>query len=349
MVPPNDLAELTELSASLGRDLNLVQAGGGNTSLKDSGVLWVKASGKWLAHAADEETFLAAPMNDALQSVKDHCEYVTECRTPSGTVLRPSVETTMHAVLPHRVIVHVHSVNAIASTVQQDPLDVLRPKLQGLSWTWLPYVLPGVVLARAIQELPPPSPDVLILDNHGLVIAAESCDKARALLLDVERRLHLDARRAPPPSLHELATMIPAGFRLPPEDEVHAIATDAFSTDVARRGILYPDQCVYLGLPAIISDGDSAVGAMKRFSAAYGTSPKYLIAPGKGVLISNDLNRAGWELLVALKRVLERLDPARDVHFLDPAEVSRLMNWDAEQYRIAVSGEYNLQVLPRTS
>ena len=62
-----DLTPLLRLSSKLGRNLDLVQAGGGNTSLKDNGTLWVKASGKWLVHAMDEEMFLPVPRADILQ------------------------------------------------------------------------------------------------------------------------------------------------------------------------------------------------------------------------------------------------------------------------------------------
>jgi hypothetical protein len=61
----DSLAQLVELSARLGKNLDLVQAGGGNTSIKDTGTLWVKASGKWLSHAAEDDMFLPVPMAPA--------------------------------------------------------------------------------------------------------------------------------------------------------------------------------------------------------------------------------------------------------------------------------------------
>jgi len=71
--------------------------------------------------------------------------------------------------------------------------------------------------------------------------------------------------------------------------------------------------------------------------------PKVLLAPEKGVLVANDLNRAGREVLISLKRVIERLDPAIAVRTLEAAEVSRFMNWDAEKYRIALANRYELE------
>jgi rhamnose utilization protein RhaD (predicted bifunctional aldolase and dehydrogenase) len=52
----SEIQALIDVSAALGRDPLLVQAGSGNpTSVKIDGVRWIKASGKWLAHAAREE------------------------------------------------------------------------------------------------------------------------------------------------------------------------------------------------------------------------------------------------------------------------------------------------------
>src|SRR5437660_12853029 len=98
MVPsPPGLTALCQLSARIGQNLDLVQAGGGNTSLKDSSNLWVKASGKWLARAMEEDIFLPVPEVDILRCIAEGREHVQEYETPSGVKLRHSVETAMHA------------------------------------------------------------------------------------------------------------------------------------------------------------------------------------------------------------------------------------------------------------
>jgi rhamnose utilization protein RhaD (predicted bifunctional aldolase and dehydrogenase) len=52
------LQPLAILSARIRKEPLLTQAAGGNTSIKSDGVLWVKASGKWLARAEDEQIFV---------------------------------------------------------------------------------------------------------------------------------------------------------------------------------------------------------------------------------------------------------------------------------------------------
>jgi rhamnose utilization protein RhaD (predicted bifunctional aldolase and dehydrogenase) len=332
-----DLTPLRKLSAKIGANLDLVQAGGGNTSLKDNGALWVKASGKWLVRAMQEEMFLPVRQVDILQSMDRDVEYVEEYTTSAGESLRPSVETSMHAVLPHRVVVHVHSVRTIAWAIRSDMPAPLNERLTGLRWEWIPYIHPGLILGKEIRERLASKPDVLILGNHGLVVAGDDCDSAETLLEEVERRLDCPIRPSCPADLVGLARVVPAGFRIAPDPEVHALAMDSFSVDVAARGTFYPDQCVYAGPALAVLDKTTAI---TDFVDEFQVLPKALLVPGKGVLVSDDLNRAGREVLISLKRVIERLDPAIAVHPLEAAEVSRLINWDAEKYRIALARDY---------
>ena len=222
----------------------------------------------------------------------------------------------MHAVLPHRVVLHVHSVRTIAWAIRTDAPECLVDRLAGLRWEWVPYVHPGLILGHEIRDRLGSSPDVLILGNHGLIVAADDFDSAEALLDDVERRLDVPVRPAPPPDLDALDRAAPAGFRIAPDAEVHGLATDPVSREIAELGTLYPDQCVYLG-PALA---------------------KARLVAGKGVLVSNDLNRAGREALISVKRVIERA--TQPVRSLPDAEVARLLDWDAEKYRIALAKQY---------
>ena len=196
-----ELQSLIQLSARIGKDLDLVQAGGGNTSLKEDGTLWVKASGKWLADALVDDMFMAVPIADVRAKLAARDERFGEYATASGARLRPSVETTVHAVFPQRVVVHVHSVRAISWAVRQDGAAGLRERLDGLRWDYIPYVHPGVPLAEYIDRELNPKPDVLIIQNHGLVVAADNCATAETRLRDVESRLSVELLAAPAPDL----------------------------------------------------------------------------------------------------------------------------------------------------
>jgi rhamnose utilization protein RhaD (predicted bifunctional aldolase and dehydrogenase) len=335
----SELETLVKLSARIGHDLDLVQAGGGNTSLKDGETLWIKASGKWLVNAEHEDMFVPVPLADTEESLATGNERLPEYAVRSGTLLRPSVETTMHAVLPQRVVIHVHSVCAISWAAQADGERLVSDRLAGLRWAWIPYIHPGVPLALRIRQELDRRPDVLLLANHGLVVAADDCETAEALLADVERRLSTSPRPAPEPDFEALDELAAGSGWAPAHDqEVHALGTNKRSAAVAAGGTMYPDHCVYLGPAAAdLRPGESIAQAIARYTARNDYQPAFLLVHGQGVLTSDRLSRAGRELLVCLKRVVEGIPADSTISYLEESQVARLMKWDAEKYRIAMA------------
>src|SRR5687768_13019797 len=120
-----EMAALKALSARVGADPLLVQAAGGNTSLKQDGVMWIKASGTWLQHALMRDIFVAVaidPLLSALERDDPACETCADfVRSDLNRLgLRPSIETTVHASFAHKVVVHVHCIATISLAVRED-------------------------------------------------------------------------------------------------------------------------------------------------------------------------------------------------------------------------------------
>ncbi len=336
---PQDLDALRTVSARIGADPALTQGAGGNTSLKDAGTLWIKASGTWLAHALDSEIFVPveiAPLLDAVRMVDPAAEraeqFVRQGQGLSG--LRPSIETTVHALMPHRVVLHVHCVNTIAHAVRTDPRATLEPLLHGLDWALIPYARPGLPLALAIAEHAARRPDVLILANHGLVVAAETVPDAEALLLEVSRRLHTPPRPSRPGDVVQLqalaASSAAASYRLPASEASHGVATDPVSLSVARCGSLYPDHVIFLGEGSTIAGPGEEVAAVV---ARRGQAPVSIVFPGVGVLMRSDATSGSDAMARCLADVAARIPAGAQLRALTPEEHRQLTNWDAEKYR----------------
>ncbi|MHC2796587.1 ribulose-5-phosphate 4-epimerase/fuculose-1-phosphate aldolase [Mesorhizobium jarvisii] len=193
---------LRSLSARIGADPLLVQGAGGNTSIKQSGVLWIKASGTWLKNARDDEIMVPvalAPLLDAVAHRSPAAEAAGQFTLAdlNPRQLRPSIETTVHALLPQKIVVHVHCVETISIAVQANAEALLEGRLRGLDWAFVPYRRPGLPLAQAIAERLKPATNVLVLGNHGLVVAADTVAEAALLL---QRVTGLLARAAAPGS-----------------------------------------------------------------------------------------------------------------------------------------------------
>jgi rhamnose utilization protein RhaD (predicted bifunctional aldolase and dehydrogenase) len=323
---PAKLRDLDRFSAALGQDPEQVQAAGGNTSLKADGVLWVKASGLWLADALTRDIFVPVRLGQVLEGITGGdsdpvSPAVVAELNPEG--LRPSIETTLHALLPHQVVVHTHSVRTIALAIRTDAEAQLARRLDGLDWLYVPYRKPGLPLTQLIAHRLRQRPvGIIVLGNHGLVVGAESVEAADRLLREVERRLEAPAHVAPAGDRAALAQAAAAlGLRVVKHEHAHTVATDRQQTLRATAGSLYPDHVIFLGAAAATLPGE-ALGASKLF-----------ILPGAGVLLSPDTTHSADELALCLALVLERVPEDADLHYLASSDVAELLDWDAEKYR----------------
>lgn len=339
------LAPLAALSARLGMNRDLVQGAGGNTSLKrGEAELWVKASGTWLSAAERQPIFVGLDLPGLLRRMEagEAEPALPALLDPAGT-LRPSIETTLHALLPHRVVLHVHSVNALAFAPRADGEALVAGRLAGLRWAWIPYAKPGLPLTRAVQARMAAAPDILVLGNHGLVVGGGSPEEAEARLDEVERRLATPARPAPPadlPLLERLAGLSGGRYRPARLAEAHAAATEAASFAMAGRGALYPDHVVFLGPAPIPTLSPDRAAEWLRQPPLSAPAPALVLVGGAGALLRADLGAGAEEMAACLGLVLPRLDPAAPLTVLGPAQEAELLDWDAEKYRQSLNAAH---------
>jgi rhamnose utilization protein RhaD (predicted bifunctional aldolase and dehydrogenase) len=333
---PPVLGDLRRMSARVGCNIHLVQGAGGNSSVKVDDVLWVKASGAWLSDAEAKDIFVPVQLSGARAALAAREERMPVATGFADTGLRASIETSLHALMPHRVVLHVHAVNTIAWGAREDAQDELARRLDGLAWRQLPYRRPGLPLSQAVAESAAKGrADVLILGNHGLLVGAETCDGAEALIGEVERRLELAPRAAPAGDRAALQRLCAGtGYRPAKEGICHELATEPHNLSVATAGSLYPDHVVFLG-PALptIRAGETVAAATARVVAAGAPPPVALLAPGTGAVVRNDIGPGAEAMLICLGLVVARLPEAATVKYLPAAEEHALLNWDAERYR----------------
>lgn len=328
----SDLKSLVRFSARIGRDPLLVQASSGNTSVKLNGTLWVKASGKWLARADEQDILVPVTLSTCLERFEQGgaLNGCNAALSPEG--LRPSIETFMHALLPQRFVAHVHCVDAIAWAIRSDATEQLADKLRGFRWKWIPYVPSGLPLAREVQSACSTRlcPDVLVLGNHGLVICGPTCSGVEALLSRVQRRLAIQPRPVAKPaaSFVESASRL-SSWRLPDFEVIQTLATDVTSRRIATRGVLYPCQAMFLG-------DKLAVLPRGKDLEQLDPSRPFVIVEGKGVLVNRNITAAESAVLTGFAEVLRRIDASAPIRYLTRSEVSEAVNADAHRYRISV-------------
>jgi rhamnose utilization protein RhaD (predicted bifunctional aldolase and dehydrogenase)/NAD(P)-dependent dehydrogenase (short-subunit alcohol dehydrogenase family) len=203
-----DLALRVYSTRLLGRDPRLVLHGGGNTSVKtklpdllgdEVAVLCVKGSGSDMA--AIEPAGLPAVRLDRLRRLRARdaltdAEMVRVLRESliDPTAPNPSVETLLHAFLPHKFVDHTHA-NAILSLVDQPDGEAICADVYDGRVGMVPYVMPGFALARLAADIYERKPDVegLILHKHGIFsfgdTARAAYERMIALVTLAEQRL----------------------------------------------------------------------------------------------------------------------------------------------------------------
>src|SRR6202789_1120482 len=183
----------------LGGDPKLVLHGGGNTSVKTKArdllgdevdVICVKGSG-WDMGNIEPQGLPAVKLAElrrlrALAKLSDE-DMVNFQRINllDSTAPNPSVETLLHAFLPHKFIDHTHSTAVLAITDRPDGEAIARD-LYGKRVAYVPYTIPGFALAKSVADIFDKNPDVegLVLLRHGIFTFADDAKTAYERMIE---------------------------------------------------------------------------------------------------------------------------------------------------------------------
>jgi rhamnulose-1-phosphate aldolase/alcohol dehydrogenase len=169
----------------LGADLRVTNYGGGNTSAKvamkdpltgrEAEVLWVKGSGGDLG-SMKLDGFSTLYL-DKLESLKglyrglahedEMVGYLPHC-TFNLNPRAASIDTPLHAYIPHRHVDHVHPDSVIAIAASKNGEELTR-KIFGGELGWLPWQRPGYDLGLKLEAMCKSKPHLkgIMLGGHG--------------------------------------------------------------------------------------------------------------------------------------------------------------------------------------
>ncbi len=285
------LDQLVALSNLVGQDVRLVQPGGGNSSVKlrvqdalgrETDALLVKGSGTDL-RTIGRAGFCRLSL-DALAGLQsqDQMSDAEMMRFMAACMLHrddpvPSVETPLHSLLPHRVIIHTHDVATMSLTNLADPVAerVVAEAFEGRI-AYVPYARPGFPLARLVAGIRDRIPAGAIgctLAHHGLVVwgedAAACLERIRSVMLQAEAYLAarrrgalLGSARAPVPPPDErrrraelvlpvirgaLSAVHPVILHLDEGEDIAARLAMSRMPELAGRGMATPEHVLRAG------------------------------------------------------------------------------------------------------
>jgi rhamnose utilization protein RhaD (predicted bifunctional aldolase and dehydrogenase)/NAD(P)-dependent dehydrogenase (short-subunit alcohol dehydrogenase family) len=184
----------------LGQDPKLVLHGGGNTSVKTrttdlmgdtADVLCVKGSG-W-DMAVIEPAGLPAVRLAPLRKLRERSALTDEdmvavqrANLIEPTAPNPSVETLLHAFVPHKFVDHTHA-TAVLSLVDQPDGEAICADVYNGRMSIVPYIMPGFALAKRAAEIFEKNPKALglILHKHGIFTFGETAREAYERMIEM--------------------------------------------------------------------------------------------------------------------------------------------------------------------
>ncbi|MDJ1007404.1 MAG: bifunctional aldolase/short-chain dehydrogenase [Paracoccaceae bacterium] len=307
-------------SRLIGADPDLVMHGGGNTSVKvrrpdlfgvERGILHVKGSG-WDLDTLEAPGLPGVRMDAlmglrALAALSDE-EMVNAQRANliDTAAPNPSVETLLHAYLPHVYVDHTHATAFLVLANLPDAAQIIAELFNGRVAV-VPYIMPGFALAKAAADAFDAQPDCegMVLRNHGHftfgATAKESYDRVidqtnRVEAFLAERtgrparattvarvRAPLDAARAEAvlPVMRGAAARVrgrhhggaakPLVADLRAGPEIAAFLGEADLDALALRGPGSPDHVIRTkGRALVLRKGDDVEEKVNAFAEAYG-------------------------------------------------------------------------------
>jgi len=322
--------EFLKLSSKLGKNHMLVQGAGGNTSIKRNDKMWIKASGTWLSKSNEENIFVEVNLSNIRKNILLNEDIPIDTSNKTNKNLRPSIETSLHALMPHKIVVHTHPIEVLSWLVRKDAKEQLLKILKSEKLIWVPYYRPGKDLSQALRKaLEQKEANIILLGNHGLVVGADTCLEISDLM---DKILSVCKQRQerfikPQNDLIEVAKKV--NMRLPSYQEIHFLALnkDAYQRCKEKNGILYPDQAVFLGskMPCL----DSEKSLKKEIQSSF------LIIKGKGVLVSKKASKDVDIMLRCHAQLLSRIAPGSKLNYLSKLNVRKLLHWEPEKYRLS--------------
>lgn len=359
------LTTLGRVSREYGENSDYVLAGGGNTSCKVDGLMYVKASGTQLA-TIEEDGFTGIdleklnliwkveyPEDKDIREEAVLSDLMNSRVDPEGR--RPSVETLLHGLFPYTFVIHTHPALINGLTCSEEG-ECKAKEIFGDSVVWIPVIDPGYILALEVKKAVEKHrektglfPRIVLLQNHGVFVAADSVGEVRKLYDELfqslleqvgkkqEDRFVVSDKATLKKAADDLKAINSSCFCILAESEDLKPFLSSFDDFSPLAASITPDHIVYSGYrPLWIESPDDLKEEVVSFEKKEGFFPRIIVLKGEGVIACHDsLSRTE----TALKLFGDNLKIALytkvfgGIHFMPKENVDFIRNWEVEKYR----------------
>ena len=332
-----DLALRVYTTRLLGSDSRLVLHGGGNSSVKTRAtdivgetwdVLCVKGSG-WDMGDIEPEGLPAVKLGPLLQARKlpalsdEDMVALQRSNLIDPASPNPSVETLLHAYLPHKYVDHTHSTAILAVTNQENGEEICQ-QIFGNRMTVVSYIMPGFDLARLAAEVYEANPDVagLVLLKHGIFTFGENARESYERMIEMVSLAEDYIARVPGepftpvelpealPSQAEVATVLRGACAYRSEGSIGRVVSEfrssgsirnyvdgADAASYATRGVTTPDLVIRVKQKPLITPAPEA-GKLDAYRDIVAQEVERYIAEYKRYFDENNAQVGGIKVMV---------------------------------------------------
>lgn len=344
-----DLEIIVELSHEFG-SVDYVKGGGGNTSVKNDNTLWVKPSGTTLG-GLTTQTFVAmnrAKINELYAVETPHVAAAREelvknmmADSVENDAGRPSVEAPLHNVFDAKFVVHTHPALVNGLTCAKGGKDAcarLFPEA-----LWVEYIDPGYTLCMEVRErigqykaVHGKEPALLVLQNHGIFISADTPDAIRALYAAFMDAVKAEYALA---DVSQSLEITPAVSDASVEGTIKTVFGDdaAFIASSGMFGVapgpITPDHLVYSkAFPFVDALTEEAAAA---YQTERGYAPKVIVTEACVYGIGNSQKNADLALELAQDGalVMQLAEAFGGINYMTDEQREFIENWEVESYR----------------
>lgn len=341
----NELNSFSLFSNRLGQRIDLVQAGGGNTSFKIDDLLFVKSSGISLNTISNNSGFSIVKNNVLFNDISNN---INNNITDYNYIInnKPSIETYMHSLLC-KYTIHLHPIIVNKILVLKNAKNIIEelfPKTLIID-----YIKPGFELSYKIYQYCKyynKKCNIIFLLNHGIIISYDNYNDINHKLENIinicknyliNNNIYGDLFDY---NIIDSLTCLIKKFTI---EKITIKKTDSIiiekyiksNINIFKNEITFPDALVYCGLSCLLLNKLNEEEII-NYKSLYNMLPKIIIYNKNLFIISNTLNKCNEieDVLIANLYILDNKN--LEINYLHKEEINLLNNWDSEKYRQSI-------------
>jgi FMN phosphatase YigB (HAD superfamily)/ribulose-5-phosphate 4-epimerase/fuculose-1-phosphate aldolase len=325
-----ELVNLKRLSRFAGERFDLVQAGGGNSSVKVGEWMFIKASGVNMANVDTKNGYVPLNNKRLLNDIKQNCTKDVTKYNVFGNK-RASIETFMHATLK-KYTLHLHPIQVNRLLITKEAKIIVTELFPEA--LIIDYLTPGIQICNEIVSKYN-GENLLFLINHGIIVTSDSFAEifeiVNKVITKFEKKQNMNYDKYKYTNI--LSNHINSHFDI---DNVSYLSENYVIANYLLNNkplfdekITFPDALIYCGIKILFIN---KLTEINTYYEDYGELPKIIIINNNVYISSISLSKCRDIEEVLLSNLIV-LDSNSEKNYLSKDEICFLNNWDSEKYR----------------